>query len=365
MARKKCRVCDDKQAVRPGGLCSACYSDQRTIAVPQYPVELIPLKDIVLDKTVQARFATNSAVVGDYAEAIQSGAKFPPAVVYRDDQGRNWLSRGFHRYGAHESAGLDAMDCEVRSGGRREAEYDAIGDNSEHGLRRTSEDKERAVEKLLADAEWSQMSTAALAATAKVSHAFADRTRKKWESSRGGAPATRTTRSGSEYPATRPPAVNMDADDPEPTEGISRARDADPDPAVPPDTPGGVGSAPVEDAYGAPVPGRIAGVFAESRPEMREIRSKLNAAIRDLREARERPGGVKLALSAIEAKLEDARRLIAAATPSCLCPSCRGLEKSPACKVCDGLGWWPDSRLASATNSQRRVIEQFKGVIPG
>lgn len=88
----------------------------------------------------------NQRTVADYAAAMQAGAVFPPIVVYVDDRGAYWLADGFHRTAGAKLAGLTELPADVRHGSRHDALLYAASANTEHGVRRTSKDKRRAVE---------------------------------------------------------------------------------------------------------------------------------------------------------------------------------------------------------------------------
>ena len=117
-------------------------------------MEDIALDQIVADDACQLRAAGSKAAVQEYADALAAGATFPPIVVFRDADGRHWLADGFHRFEAHRAAGRETIAAEVHEGGRREALLHAAGANASHGLRRTQEDKRRAILALLHDPEW-------------------------------------------------------------------------------------------------------------------------------------------------------------------------------------------------------------------
>ncbi len=131
----------------------------------------LPLASIRLDGGTQIRANIDEPTVAEYAERMAAGAAFPPLVVYHDGE-HHWLADGFHRLAAAEQAGLAEVDCELRRGTQRDALLCAVGANSAHGLRRTNEDKRRAVGLLLADSEWSQKSDRWIAETCGVSNPF-------------------------------------------------------------------------------------------------------------------------------------------------------------------------------------------------
>ena len=65
-----------------------------------------------------------------------------------------WLADGFHRFYAAQGCERQEVECDVREGGLRDAILCSVGANAAHGLRRTNEDKRRAVMKMLNDPEW-------------------------------------------------------------------------------------------------------------------------------------------------------------------------------------------------------------------
>lgn len=136
------------------------------------PIENVPLDCIRAESGINPRAGgCDTLTVEEYTVAWESGAEFPPLVVYRDDDGTTWLSEGFHRFEAAKLAeGIEAVPCIVRVGGRREALLNAVGSNATHGRRRTNEDKRRAVELLLDDPEWAKKSDRWIAERCAVSN---------------------------------------------------------------------------------------------------------------------------------------------------------------------------------------------------
>jgi len=129
----------------------------------------LQINSICTDGGAQLRAADSKATVADYADAIREGAAFPPIVVFFDGH-KYWLADGFHRLDAHREAGQQEIEADVRTGSKRDAILFAAGANAEHGLRRTTEDKRRAVLALLRDPEWCQWSDRDIAAKVKVDH---------------------------------------------------------------------------------------------------------------------------------------------------------------------------------------------------
>lgn len=133
-------------------------------------VSMIALADIRIDGGTQPRTAIDEQVVAEYADAMRSGVTFPPLTVFFDGA-EYWLADGFHRY--HALKAIDAAaDIDCRRGTRRDAVLFSVGANDTHGLRRTNDDKRKAVQTLLADAEWAAWSDRKIAEACAVSHPF-------------------------------------------------------------------------------------------------------------------------------------------------------------------------------------------------
>lgn len=138
----------------------------------QTPITLQPAV-IRADGGTQSRVSIDDATVTEYREAMQAGAQFPPVVVYYDGSDY-WLADGFHRVQAWLAAhGVDdPIPADVRQGDRREAVLHSVGANSSHGLRRTNEDKRRAVVRLLEDDDWKQWSNSEIGRRCNVSESL-------------------------------------------------------------------------------------------------------------------------------------------------------------------------------------------------
>src|SRR6056297_19813 len=130
---------------------------------------MIEIDSIRMDGGTQARAGINDDTVADYAEQMEDETTvFPPIIVYHD--GRDyWLADGFHRVEAWKRIGRLEVPADVRQGDRRSAILHSCAANSAHGLRRTNDDKRRAVTALLEDAEWSLWSDREIARHCRVS----------------------------------------------------------------------------------------------------------------------------------------------------------------------------------------------------
>jgi hypothetical protein len=126
---------------------------------------------IRIDGGTQARAEINLEVVAEYAAALTDGVVFPPVEVTFDGA-EYWLEDGFHRVHAHVQAARASIAAIVRTGTTRDAILRSLSANLSHGLRRSNADKRKAINTLLADAEWGQWSNRDIAKTCGVSHSL-------------------------------------------------------------------------------------------------------------------------------------------------------------------------------------------------
>lgn len=134
-------------------------------------MSLIDLTRISIDGGTQTRAALNEPIVAEYADALRDGEKLPAVVVFFDGSA-HWLADGFHRYFAHKAARKASINVDIREGTQRDAVLFSVGANSTHGLRRTNEDKRRAVKTMLDDPEWCLWSDREIARQCGVTHPF-------------------------------------------------------------------------------------------------------------------------------------------------------------------------------------------------
>ena len=128
-----------------------------TLAIESVEPATVALEKLTRDPELTCRAAgVNQVTAAEYAEAMKSGAVFPPVVVFVDAKGAHWLADGFHRCAAAELAGLAEIAADVRQGSRKDALLHAASANASHGLRRTNADKRRAVALVLGNfPKWS------------------------------------------------------------------------------------------------------------------------------------------------------------------------------------------------------------------
>ena len=128
----------------------------------------IKLNELRLDGGTQPRTNMDQEVVSEYADYLMDGVKMPSLTVFHDGK-YYWLADGFHRYFAHKKAEYKEAECDVRDGSLRDAILYSVGANDNHGLRRSNEDKRKAVMTLLDDIEWSDWADSEIARRCKVS----------------------------------------------------------------------------------------------------------------------------------------------------------------------------------------------------
>jgi hypothetical protein len=191
-----------------------------------HEIDTIPLDAVRINGGTQSRVELNQATIAEYAEAIRAAVDLPPVVTFFDGA-TFWLADGFHRYNAHRDAGAMEINSEIRTGTQRDAILYSVGANASHGLRRTNEDKRRAVMTLLNDSEWAAWSGNQIARACAVSESFVRHLRINEDAP---APTTRTVeRNGKTYEqntanigkssqavagaqsASKPPETRMDA----------------------------------------------------------------------------------------------------------------------------------------------------------
>lgn len=149
------------------------------------------LNAIRIDGGTQSRVEINLDAVADYADSIRSGAEMPAVVVFHDGADY-WLADGFHRYHAHKAAEKASILADVQTGTQRDAVLYSLGANRTHGLRRTNQDKRKAVETLLKDSEWSSWSDNQIAKACGVHHSTVSEHRRSLAESASEKPAERT-----------------------------------------------------------------------------------------------------------------------------------------------------------------------------
>jgi hypothetical protein len=144
-------------------------------AGPPPQIETLAIAEFTRDPAIKSR-EIDLALVVDYQEDMARGDQFPPVQVMRDDA-VNLLIDGWHRVEAASRNGIKTIRCLVHKGDHRAAVLASAAVNTEHGRRRTRDDKRRAVFKLLEDPEWSKWSDREIARRCRVSNTFVSQER--------------------------------------------------------------------------------------------------------------------------------------------------------------------------------------------
>lgn len=149
---------------------------------------MIPLTDIRIDGGTQARVEIKLEVVHEYSEHLKDGDKFPPVVVFKDNDENLWLADGFHRYHAHKHNGLLEIETTIKYGSLDDAVLYAFGANGKRGLSMTFEDNRNVIKRMLEHPKWSKWSNAEIARHVGVSKMTVGRVRKLFEGDKPEAP---------------------------------------------------------------------------------------------------------------------------------------------------------------------------------
>lgn len=167
-----------------------------------------PLTNIDRDETIQCRAAVSLETVQSYADDMTEGAKFPPVDLY-GTKDKAWIGDGWHRIEAADSLEWKTIPAVLHPGGRVDALKHAVSANALHGQRRTNADKRKCVQVALR--EFKDLSDRAIAKLCGVSQPFVGDMRPKerdnvYHLKRIGA-------DGKQYPATRAPKAEDEADE--------------------------------------------------------------------------------------------------------------------------------------------------------
>lgn len=335
VARKQCQGCGNAQAVRPGGLCNRCYSREPARESQEVGVEVVKLDigKVRTDGETQPRCGLNMEVVAEYRDAHNAGATFPPVEVCFDGSDY-WLWEGFHRTFALREAGATEIAAKVRPGTKRDALLLSVGANATHGLRRTTEDKERAVKVVLADPEWGQRSSAWIAEQCKVGWQFVDKARK----SLGATPKTVIGRNGVVSPSRLKPES-----EPQPVEQSSGAETEKPQEDA------------VRDRKGRAVPESLVGVFSGTSP-FRSLVQRLGEMQAEIESLTKTPLGAAIHMATVKIDCRNLQSNVRFSAPFVLCPRCDGVKCS-ACKKCSGRGWLPERDWESLESCDKAKCE--------
>lgn len=309
--------------------------------------ELVPIVDIQKDKGTQARVEMDWKYVEELKQVLENnGAKadpaglvsFPPVVIFRDDEGNNYLADGFHRYHAYVKIKATAVDANVFSGTLRDAILYSVGANARHGKRRSNEDKRNAVERLLADPEWRERSSEWIAKQAFVSGTFVG----EMKTHLGITPGEVKTQSGKTMKVGKIGSASTGANPVNP-------------PVV---TPQVSAVAEMPAIKGRPIPPQSSAAFQVYKPQFDDLLSKLRSDKKELVNILDKivVGGDLTVMringyrKQIMEFIDGAMRLIGnEINPFSVCPYCKGTDAT--CPACKGSGWVSADQDKSAPES--------------
>lgn len=130
----------------------------------------LELDRIRLDGATQPRAKLQTEVIEEYAEQMRDGVVFPSITVFFDGS-EYWLADGFHRvHAARRIRPSEPIEAKIIQGTKAEAQWYSFGVNKTHGLRRTREDRVRAIRAALQHTEATGRSDSDIARHVGVSH---------------------------------------------------------------------------------------------------------------------------------------------------------------------------------------------------
>ena len=101
-----------------------------------------------LNGGTQPRDELDGPTVMEYADAMDRGVEFPPVKAMYDGTDY-WLYDGFHRVKAAQNIDRTTILVDVQQGTKKDAQWESLAANKDHGLRRTQSDKRRAIKRAL------------------------------------------------------------------------------------------------------------------------------------------------------------------------------------------------------------------------
>jgi hypothetical protein len=139
-------------------------------------ISILKIADLKITQDFQAREKINQRAVSDYEYNLQNAIKMPPISVVRSGE-ELIVVDGFHRLHAHQNLGRDRIEALITEGDPETALKLAIGANQTHGLRRSDEDKARAVVLALKNPDLGKGSDREIGKLCGVSHSFVGKMR--------------------------------------------------------------------------------------------------------------------------------------------------------------------------------------------
>lgn len=168
-------------------------------------IRKLPLGHLRTPNDLQPRVSMNGDLISEYASILRQDDDFdfPPVVVFYDGSDY-WLADGFHRLGGYRTGQRFEIPAEVHEGTRRDALRYSLSANANHGLRRTNEDKRRAVLAAIRDEEWGKWTNCEQARLCAVTEGLVRRVKESLRTVRSENPSPDAPpASAPEQPTTR------------------------------------------------------------------------------------------------------------------------------------------------------------------
>jgi hypothetical protein len=330
------------------------------------------LRQIILDPRHQCRASISDEAVDRYAEKASAGGKWdgkPPRVYQDDEKGKYWLADGWHRYKAHQKAGMKEMECEVVKGSFDDALLYAVGANATHApLPRTNADKRLAVEVYLnyrheKGENVAEISGREIGRACNVNNETADKVRDAWLAKNGlNESETRVGPDGKRQPVARNRSVPTSAVEDDTPAFVNEPVGTDAAPA---------GGAEVLDEKGRPIPEAL----LEDFDRLKEFQSDINAlgqmAAKWTKHRHYKARGCQfLSAQSVQIAAQNLQAALSSSRPYIVCPSCHGtkveggLACGPACHTCEAegepQGWLPGGAWKKIGPTLQAVAEGFK-----
>jgi hypothetical protein len=297
----------------------------------------VMIEHIEYDSENQARERLDNDTVADYADAMERKEKLPPIVCYHDGS-TYWLADGFHRYHAARKRGEKYTEAQVIKGSRDDARWHAAGANKDHGLKRTTADKQKAVR--LALALRPNLSDSKIAKHCGVSDKTVAAQRAKMSGSEipNLTDQRRLGLDGKMYPARRDSFREEATQSPaEPSDPWHDSDEGD-EPAAAPAKRAGAKPEPLRDATGTAVPDEIAEAFQDHKDEVNALLAIVGNARSAVMSKEGESGYERVVFSILKAAFETVTSTLRqTAYPQAVCPYCSGSPR--ACKPCEENGW--------------------------
>lgn len=331
-------------------------------------VQLLKLEHVPLEPTLQMRCGINHEHIDQMVEVLLAGKTIdgPPPVCYFDGS-RNWpAGEGSHRWMAIDKANKQnssiqrKMEWEVRRGSYRDAFVAALGANATHGLKRSNEDKRKAVMTAMADKDLSKMSDGAIADLCHVSQHFVSTLRRSNKPSQieseMNSTNVRVSRDGRSRNTTEIGKKNASEPPPEDDdipEDILPLKRPDPKSAAKPEPPKAEKKEPEKPAS-PPVEKSAQEAASELTCSWaNQLTHRLDEMVRECEEHKSDPMCFDFHWPSIIDSLVMIRKRIHLSRPKFKCPQCKGTGKvhRNKCQPCQEQGFMSKPKYKLACNS--------------